>query len=318
MSCILMYHFVADTEDDEIFKKQIGIDVSEFKRQIEILLRNYQPLKEDEIRKALKGGYKLPEKSFYLTFDEGFKQHIDNVLPVLSEYNLEGTFFITTAPLAESKLGFVEKQRYCQYSIYPEYIDFLREYCRMLKTHADITFEGYMEPEEENIKSKSDYLREHDFYSDQERFYRWLRDEVVPGGVSEDIIGSIFASVHDEKDYVKRLYMDWQELRNMQKEGMKIGGHSHTHPLFSALDSSALKKEVDINLELLEGNLIEPIKSFAYPYGVYGTEKIFNILKNRSIDIAYSTGNRKTDFQNRYDLNRLDCSMFDKVFNGVK
>jgi peptidoglycan/xylan/chitin deacetylase (PgdA/CDA1 family) len=68
-------------------------------------------------------------------------------------------------------------------------------------------------------------------------------------------------------------YMTWDELRNIYKQGIEIGNHSHSHAYFLNLDeqqrSAAFKKDVLICQQEIHHNLGFYPEVFAYPYGEY-------------------------------------------------
>lgn len=78
-------------------------------------------------------------------------------------------------------------------------------------------------------------------------------------------------------------YLDWEELRQLAKEGVEIGNHSHSHAYFVSLPEEerleTFKKDVDKAQKLLIEHLdIEP-EVFAYPYGEF-TLAMKEVLKD--------------------------------------
>ena len=62
------------------------------------------------------------------------------------------------------------------------------------------------------------------------------------------------------------LYMNWNQVREMQSAGMTIGSHSRTHPLLTN-PTVSLPDEVGNSRIELERQLGSPPEFFAYPYG---------------------------------------------------
>ena len=50
----------------------------------------------------LRGKETIPERAVWLTFDDGWKENIENVIPIIIEYNIPVTFFISTDPVENS------------------------------------------------------------------------------------------------------------------------------------------------------------------------------------------------------------------------
>lgn len=65
------------------------------------------------------------------------------------------------------------------------------------------------------------------------------------------------------------LYMNWNQLREMQDAGMIIGSHSRTHPMLTTADISLLRDEVETSRADIQRNLGTTPEFFAYPYGAW-------------------------------------------------
>ena len=90
---IFMYHHVQNHEEaDNDFQARLSISVSEFENQLKYLNENgFTTLTSQKIIKK-----HVPEKSVWLTFDDGYKDMYTNVLPLMEKYKTKGTFYIIT------------------------------------------------------------------------------------------------------------------------------------------------------------------------------------------------------------------------------
>ncbi len=61
--------------------------------------------------------------------------------------------------------------------------------------------------------------------------------------------------------------LEWSQLAEIQRSGVEIGAHSHTHPHLDTLSTSAAREEITRSKALLEDQLATEIASFAYPNG---------------------------------------------------
>ncbi len=61
--------------------------------------QGYQCLKLDDFLAACKGQKKIPQKSFLLTFDDGYRNNLDFALPLLKEFGWEATIFLIAGTL---------------------------------------------------------------------------------------------------------------------------------------------------------------------------------------------------------------------------
>lgn len=71
---------------------------------------------------------------------------------------------------------------------------------------------------------------------------------------------------HDHDRATSRL-MDWEELRELASKGFDVGAHTMTHPRLSQLSESEQREEITRCKEVLETELEQAVKAFAYPYG---------------------------------------------------
>lgn len=311
MLVVMMYHYIHKEGDHELFHNLKGIDIIEFELQLKYLLKNYEAITHEDLVSHFINNKPLPSNSFYITFDDGFKQHVTNVLPILKKYGLEGSFFIPTMPLIDKKIHFLEKQRLVQYSIFNNYSEFLVLFCDYAKNYVEK--ESQINPTEINIKSKETYLNQYSFYTKEERFYRYIRDEILDTKDCQLIIEEIFDKYFDEKEVVKNYYLDIDDLKNLQNEGMIIGGHSHSHPFLEKISEFELEKELKHSLDSLQEHIPWIVNSFSYPFGTYD-KKVIDKLKKFNIQYSFSTMDLINDtFIEAYSIKRVDASSFDKV-----
>lgn len=86
-----------------------------------------------------------------------------------------------------------------------------------------------------------------------------------------------------------KYYMNWDEIREMDKAGMTIGGHTKSHPyLVEIKDPARLKDEIIGGKKILEEHLGKTVNLFAYPFGHY-TNEIISIVKEAGYKSARST-----------------------------
>ena len=83
----LCYHDIRDDVDGIVDKDQMAVSTDNLIAQFEWLkAHNYHAVSLDDVIAARKGQKALPENSFLLTFDDGYKSFYTHVLPLLKEY----------------------------------------------------------------------------------------------------------------------------------------------------------------------------------------------------------------------------------------
>ena len=81
-------------------------------------------------------------------------------------------------------------------------------------------------------------------------------------------------------------YLNWDQIRKLEEEGVVIGAHSHTHGHMSDLDLELVKKEIEISNKIFLKELGKIPSLFAFPYGETNN-KIINLLKEYKFKVAF-------------------------------
>ena len=103
-----MYHYVRDLKNSK-YPEIKGLDVSDFKNQINYLGNEYNIITMDQLIWAINGLVALPEKSLLLTFDDGYADHYEYVFPILKQYNIQGSFYPSAKAILEHEVLDVNK-----------------------------------------------------------------------------------------------------------------------------------------------------------------------------------------------------------------
>lgn len=88
---ILEYHRV-----NPVRRGTLSVHTDEFRRQLQYLLeQGYKNVALEDIAGKLHGGLMPLERSFAITFDDGYRDNYLHALPVLRELGLKATIFVT-------------------------------------------------------------------------------------------------------------------------------------------------------------------------------------------------------------------------------
>ena len=97
---VLMYHHVLPESGF------IASSVDEFDRQMRFLAESgYSSLSSDEFLRYKKGELKLPGKSVFITFDDGWRDNAVYAYPILKKYHLKATVFLVTEWIEQASSG---------------------------------------------------------------------------------------------------------------------------------------------------------------------------------------------------------------------
>jgi len=89
----------------------------------------------------------------------------------------------------------------------------------------------------------------------------------LPGEVRWKILERLAERLEVALPPARELFMTWDEARTMQAAGMEFGGHTHSHPVLSRLDTETLKEELATSRRILSERLGRVPRTFCYPRG---------------------------------------------------
>lgn len=106
---ILMYHYISPLpEDADDIRTDLTITPDLFREHMAYLAaEGYDTITLDHLEAALLWGHPLPDNPVILTFDDGYTDHYEYVLPVLQDYGFTGTFFVITGRADRADAGYL-------------------------------------------------------------------------------------------------------------------------------------------------------------------------------------------------------------------
>ena len=95
---ILMYHYISEPPPGaNALRRDLSVSPQAFADQLAYFRRaGYQSITLYDLVMHLRIGWPLPPKSILFTFDDGYKDHYTDALPLLREHGFTGTFFVIT------------------------------------------------------------------------------------------------------------------------------------------------------------------------------------------------------------------------------
>lgn len=105
---IIAYHRVKDEMDAHLRPTK----VADFERQMRYLAKAYHPMPLETMARHLRNGMPLPPRAIAVTFDDGYCDNYENAYPVLKEYRIPATVFITTEFIGTGQIPAWDRGRY--------------------------------------------------------------------------------------------------------------------------------------------------------------------------------------------------------------
>ena len=299
-----MYHYVRDLKGSK-YPEIKGLDISLFTEQVKYLVKHYKVITMDELIDSIDNNTQLPEKAALLTFDDGYVDHIDCVLPVLARHQIQGSFYppakavLNNIVLDVNKIHFilaaVEDKKLLINEIFGKLDEYRKEY-------GLLSNEAYF--------NKHAVARRRD--TADVMFIKQMLQVLLPEDLRLIICNYLFNKyiTTDEASFSRELYMSVEQIKNLRDNGMHIGSHGYDHYWLGSL--SKQKQEIEINrslefLELVGSDLSR--WTMCYPYGNYNNDTL-DILHSKGCKLALTT---QTEIANlnehkRFELPRLDTN----------
>jgi peptidoglycan/xylan/chitin deacetylase (PgdA/CDA1 family) len=237
---IVAYHYVRDLDASK-FPRLKARRTSEFASQVRLISKSYTPITMAEVKAALVDRtLELPPNAALLTFDDGYRDHYTDALPVLADAGVEGTFFVPASPVLEGRVLPVNKIQFTLASIERE-TDLMDAFFRELdveRVSCDLPA---------NAALLAEHFSPSRWDTSSVAFVKRMLQNVLPFDVRTAIVDRLFASrvTVDEKAFSEELYMNRGQIRELQAEGMHIGGHGVGHVWMDTLDAEEQAAEVE-------------------------------------------------------------------------
>ena len=302
---IVMYHYVRNLGRSR-YPAIKGLDTELFRGQLAYFARHYSVVGMEEVIAAVNGEPEaLPPQPLLLTFDDGYIDHFTNVLPLLAEHGMQGSFFPPAKAIEEGQVLDVNKLHFVLASVdHPDTIvDFLFDALDGIRKEHDL-------PPNQAL---FDRLSRDGRYDDPSTlFVKRLLQRELPERVRAELTDALFRRfvTADEAAFSAELYMNPDQLRYMRHAGMFLGSHGHDHYWMNTLCEQAQRREVELSLAFLE-RLGVDLRQWVmcYPYGGYNAS-LLNVLRDYDCALGLTTEVTLADLgrHDRLALPRLDTN----------
>jgi peptidoglycan/xylan/chitin deacetylase (PgdA/CDA1 family) len=256
---ILGYHrVVADIQKAE--KNSIyGLVVSSetFREHCRILKKNFDVVSLREAAEYLEDGIYSRRPKAVITFDDGYLDNYEVAFPILRKLDLPATIFLPTTMIGKDEPLSHDKAFWLAKNALEKKIEL-----KSIFLKANLSKETA-----HNSANVSDVLE--------------LTDKIVYLPVEQrDIIIDELEKILEITQYpAEYKLLNWEMVREMNKNGIYFGDHTATHPVLPLEDEKSFEIEIFESKKILEKELGNTAVSFAYPNGKYNEEIRKQIIK---------------------------------------
>lgn len=306
---IVVYHrILADLpcEDFPFDSDLVSATVDEFRQQMHYLTQNYDVISFSDVDDFIRTGKGLPKNPVLVTLDDGYVDNYEFAFPVIREYQVPSTLFITTDYMDSDKTFWFDWLACIVFGCKEKYLYLGEEY-------GSYDLSGSRSYRTEVFYKIIRLLCQVD---NQERLS--LLDEM------NNRYGDTYDNLDEGLKDLSRP-MRWWQVRKMSDAGVCIGSHTKSHPILSRLNKVELLNELVQSKKNIEQNINKEVTVIAYPNG---QKKDYTVevkeLAGRAgyrFGVNYIHGVNKVGQLHSLDLNRLhvypshDMNMFKMVLS---
>jgi peptidoglycan/xylan/chitin deacetylase (PgdA/CDA1 family) len=251
--CILNYHRVLETVDPLVTDEP---DVATFRWQMQLLAQCFNVLPLSEALAALDAGT-LPARAVCITFDDGYRSTHDLALPILREFGLPASVFVSS--------GFINSGNMWNDQI----LETVRSLHQVTLDLSEFGLPSQSLGSVHERKVAIDSLTEHAKY--------------LPPNRRHDLLVKLMTLAGDGMRDELMLTPDM--VCNLIRNNVEIGAHTVTHPILALLDDEAARSEIELSKRQLEDITSRPVTLFAYPNGKVGLD-----FDHRHVAMAQQAG----------------------------
>jgi len=233
---ILVYHRVGP-QIDPFFP---GTLAAVFERQMRYIRRHFEVLSLTALMQASEQR-EIPPRAIAVTFDDGYEDLYQHVLPIVRRYDIPITIFLAT--------GFIDADE-------PMWNDAVGFAIRDTGCSALSDLPGLRQPaplqspaqRQEAFVEAQKVLKYQPLAEREELVQRIVRDLRVPA-------------------YSGPRMLNWAQVAEMHASGVEFGAHTVRHPILTCLPPGERWREIADSKRAIEERLQMPVAHFAYPNG---------------------------------------------------
>jgi peptidoglycan/xylan/chitin deacetylase (PgdA/CDA1 family) len=294
---IMFHHF----NSNKHLPAQGSLSAEEFEEMLDWLGNRYNLVDAKEYLLRFEKNC-LQSNDICLSFDDGLLCQFDVAVPVLRKRNIKAFFFVYSSVFT-GNYGLLEIFRYFRTNCFDNIDDFYRLFFNAIKTDDESLYQSAYQ-----AFKGLDYLTAFRFYSDNDRFFRYLRDQVL--GVENYnslMLDMMQRESFDIQDVSSLLWMKEENLKKLYKEGHLIGLHSYSHPTkMIKLTRVEQQDQYRKNMEHLEGLLGKgSVRSMSHPCGDYNADTL-SLLTDMGIRIGFRSSLSVKEIKSPLEVPRDD------------
>lgn len=263
---------------------------TQFIHDIDVLLKSFKPASVDDVQQSLAKNNRLPERSFLLSFDDGFREVHDIVAPILEKKGIPAIFFINPAFIGNKLLFYRCKISLLIHELLKHASDkrYITTYTRRLTGPKDLN-------KVEAITAALKKINQHTSH---------ILDEIAAEN------NYSFASFLQEQ----QPFLTGDQVISLHKKGFSIGAHSLDHPYYPLLNLDQQIEQTEKSCRFVNELTGTDQCTFSFPHSDSEISKeFFSCVDREMISLFFGIQNQKAEDDHtviqRFNAERPEISM---------
>ena len=292
---IMFHHF----HDEKHLPAQGSLNSSDFSQMLDWLSDRYNLIGAREYLEKFESE-KLSENDICLSFDDALLCQYDIAIPILEERGIDAFFFVYSSVFTGNPDN-LEIFRYFRTNNFSGIADFYNQFFELVESELKDSLDQHRQ-----VYSSLNYLNAFPFYTESDKWFRYLRDQVLGVQKYEQLMLRLMAvKGFTPNDVIDDLWMSEDDLKDVANRGHLVGLHSYSHPTqMSKLNYEEQYSQYKKNLDHLS-SVVGDVVCMSHPCGDYN-EDTLTILDEMGIRIGFRSSLSETTIKGRFEIPRDD------------
>lgn len=298
----ISFHYFHNNK--EHIECQGSFDEKRFEAMVREILTRYDVLSPESFFDVVNCGLKEHRAKVVITFSCGLKSQYDIALPILNKYGIKAIWFLYTDNFYGNDI-LVEKYHHFRFFSYKSIELFYDDFFKCAKK--------CISKKEWDDFYVTDELAWSDYYTEQDKRYKYLRNKVLSSEKFDTIMGELMQKKgYCFEDHKQDLWLSRDMVRKLVSQGHVLGLHTHTHPNdVKSLPYEGQKEEYLENKKCIESITGKNVILMSHPCNSYNNDTL-TVLHELGIKYGFRADMSMQNYS-LFELPQIDASSLYKI-----
>lgn len=307
---VIMYHYIK--KNPQQYEKNIKYLSEElFAQQLKYFVKNFDIIDLSDIENLDRFKNSNKQKVL-LTFDDGYKDMIVHVAPLLRKLKIPGTFFLIGSVIKDKKFPMVNKIHLLLSQV--NNVDKILEQIQ-LEYNTIRPKISSKSSELESFKSIYQKLAHAGRYDNAKtmfvkKFFQYYLDAEIANNIFDQIYKKL--NCVDFEEIFDNYFLSINDIKEMANDGFNFGYHGYNHLHYEQKTYEEQEDDIKSSIKVFnEFNIYNKYSAFCYPYGSYN-EFTLRLLNKFGVKLSFTCEVRDYDsnLDSRLKIPRFDTNDF--------